>query len=150
MKSKRQQEILRLIAKYDIDTQEELRAKLAENGFNATQATVSRDMRDLKIIKSSGSDGRYKYVFQEPVNDAKLQTRYAKVLREAVKAVDVAIQLVVVNVYMGMAGAAAVAIDSLALEGVGGSIAGEDTLIVITKDNVSAERVCNFIKEAIK
>ena len=63
MKSKRQQEILRLIAKYDIDTQEELRAKLAENGFNATQATVSRDMRDLKIIKSSGSDGRYKYVF---------------------------------------------------------------------------------------
>ena len=130
MKSKRQQEILRLIAKYDIDTQEELRAKLAENGFNATQATVSRDMRDLKIIKSSGSDGRYKYVFQEPV--------------------DVAIQLVVVNVYMGMAGAAAVAIDSLALEGVVGSIAGEDTLIVITKDNVSAERVCSFIKEAIK
>ena len=88
MKSKRQQEILRLIAKYDIDTQEELRARLAENGFTATQATVSRDMRDLKIIKSSGADGKYKYVFHEPANDAKLQTRYAKVLREAVKAYD--------------------------------------------------------------
>ncbi len=150
MKSKRQQEILRLISKYNIDTQEELRQRLAENGFNATQATVSRDMRDLKIIKSSGSDGKYKYVFHEPLSDAKLQTRYAKVLREAVKTVDVAIQLVVVNVYLGMAGAAAVAIDSLSLAGVVGSIAGEDTLIVITKDNASAVEVCDFIKEAIK
>ncbi|MDD4125523.1 MAG: arginine repressor [Eubacteriales bacterium] len=150
MKSKRQTEILRLIATYDIDTQEELRSKLTENGFTATQATVSRDMRELKIVKGSAGNGRYKYIYQPVASDVLLRNRFSTILKEAVKSVDTAMNIVVVNVYTGMGSAAGAAIDSLRITGVVGSVAGDDTLIIITKTPESAEAVQGYIQNTIK
>lgn len=150
MKNKRQNEILRLINETDIDTQEELRSRLAERGFVATQATVSRDMRDLRIVKTSAGSGAYKYVRHSDEKDDVLQNRFSTILREAVKSVDTAMQIVVVKVYTGMGSAAGAAIDSLSIKGVVGSVAGDDTLIVITKTPDVAEEVCDYIKKAIK
>ena len=149
MKNKRQAEILRLISEHDIDTQEELRSRLAESGFAATQATVSRDMRELRIVKAAAGSGTYKYVRHSDGNDGVLQNRFSTILREAVKSVDTAMQIVVVNVYTGMGSAAGAAIDSLSISGVVGSVAGDDTLIVITKTPEIAEEVCDYIKKAI-
>lgn len=151
MKNKRQSEIIRLISEFNIDTQEELKSKLAENGYIATQATVSRDMRELKIIKASDGKGNFKYVCHVPVSDRALKSRYSTVLREAVKSVDTAMQIVVVNVYTGMAGAAGAAIDSFVdISGVVGSVAGDDTLIIITKSPEVADNVCQYIKDSLK
>lgn len=150
MKNKRQNEILKLIDTQDIDTQEELRNKLAERGFVATQATVSRDMRELRIVKAAAGSGTYKYVRHSSESDGVLQNRFSTILREAVKSVDTAMQIVVVNVYTGMGSAAGAAIDSLSIKGVVGSVAGDDTLIVITKTPEIAEEVSTYIKNAIK
>lgn len=150
MKNKRQTEILRLISTYDIDTQEELRSKLKENGFEATQATVSRDMRELKIVKGSVGNGKYKYIYQPDSSDATLQNRFTTILREAIKSIDTAMNIVVVNVYTGMGSAAGAAIDSLRLTGVVGSVAGDDTFIIITKTPEAAEEVCGHIRDIIK
>jgi transcriptional regulator of arginine metabolism len=150
MKNKRQNEILRLISTYDIDTQEELRNRLIQSGFNATQATVSRDMRELKIVKVSAGNGNYKYVHQPDDANLLLQNRFSKILKEAVKEVDTAMNIVVVNVYTGMGSAAGAAIDSLRITGVVGSVAGDDTLIVITKTPESAEAVKDYILSIIK
>jgi transcriptional regulator of arginine metabolism len=150
MKNKRQAEILRLISTYDIDTQEELRARLRQSGFEATQATVSRDMRELKIVKASAGNGKYKYIYQTTASDMLLQNRFTTILKEAVKSVDTAMNIVVVNVYTGMGNAAGAAIDSLRLTGVVGSVAGDDTFIVITKTPETAEEVCRYIKDIIK
>lgn len=149
MKNKRQSEILKLINEHDIDTQEELRSRLAERGFAATQATVSRDMRELRIVKAAAGSGTYKYVKHSDEKDDVLQNRFSTILREAVKSVDTAMQIVVVNVYTGMGSAAGAAIDSLSISGVVGSVAGDDTLIVITKTPEIAEEVCDYIKKAI-
>ena len=150
MKNKRQTEILQLISAYDIDTQEELRSRLKENGFEATQATVSRDMRELKIIKSSAGNGRYKYIYQPAESNSMLQNRFSTILKEAIKSVDTAMNIVVVNVYTGMGSAAGAAIDSLRLTGVVGSVAGDDTFIIITKTPETAEEVCGHIQNIIK
>ena len=150
MKNKRQTEILQLISAYDIDTQEELRSRLKENGFEATQATVSRDMRELKIVKSSAGNGRYKYIYQPAESNSMLQNRFSTILKEAIKSVDTAMNIVVVNVYTGMGSAAGAAIDSLRLTGVVGSVAGDDTFIIITKTPETAEEVCGHIQNIIK
>lgn len=150
MKNKRQAEILRLISTYDIDTQEELRSRLRQSGYEATQATVSRDMRELKIVKASAGNGKYKYIYQTTASDMLLQNRFTTILKEAVKSVDTAMNIVVVNVYTGMGSAAGAAIDSLRLTGVVGSVAGDDTFIVITKTPEAAEEVCRYIQNIIK
>ena len=150
MKTKRQSEILKLIKEHDIDTQEELRARLAESGIAATQATVSRDMRELRIVKAAVGNGSYKYIRHSGENDDVLQNRFSTILREAVKSVDTALQIVVVNVYTGMGSAAGAAIDSLEINGVVGSVAGDDTIVVITKTPEIANEVCDYIRNAIK
>ncbi|NLN54799.1 MAG: arginine repressor [Clostridiales bacterium] len=149
MKNQRQTEILRLISAHDIDTQEELRNRLIQRGFVATQATVSRDMRELKIIKVATGNGKYKYVHRPDTSD-ELNNRFSTILKEAVKSVDTAMNIVVVNVYTGMGSATGAAIDSLRITGVVGTVAGDDTLIVITKTPESAEAVKEYIFSLIK
>jgi len=150
MKNKRHAEILRLISSEDIETQEELRSKLYEGGYPATQATVSRDIRELKIVKASVGEGKYKYVYHSPGPDSFLQNRFSVILKEAIKSVDTAMNIVVVNVYTGMGSAAGAAIDSLNLIGVVGSVAGDDTFIIITKTPETANDICRYIKNIIK
>lgn len=148
MKSTRQNKILELIKEYNIDKQEDLQAKLGEHGLNVTQATISRDIRELGIIKSEGSDGVYKYRIakeQDNTNGAK----FSVILRQAVLSVASANNLIVVKTHTGMASAAGAAIDSMELDGVIGTLAGDDTLLIIAHDNEKAEKITKILVNLI-
>lgn len=149
MKNKRQSKILEIIKEYAIDTQEELQAKLKEFGFTVTQATVSRDIRELNITKSAGSDGVYKYRAAKDSEHSEINGKFSLILRQAVSSVACANNLVVVKTYTGMGSAVGAAIDAMALEGVIGTLAGDDTLLIIANDNMSALRVTEIINALI-
>lgn len=141
MKEKRQREILELIRNNDIYTQEELLARLREAGYEATQATISRDIRELEIIKTSAGNGSYKYIQLIKRGDDINENRLSTILSKAVESVDHAMNIVVVKSYTGMASAAGAAIDAMEIEGVVGSVAGDDTLILIARTEKDAERI---------
>lgn len=149
MKNKRQTKILEIIREYNIDTQEELQAKLREFGFNVTQATVSRDIRELNITKSAGSDGIYKYRAVTDSEHIEINGKFSLILRQAVSMVACANNLVVVKTYTGMGSAVGAAVDAMALEGVIGTLAGDDTLLIIANDNATASKVTEIINTLI-
>ena len=138
MKTRRQEKIIDLIKNNEIETQEELLERLRKCGFNGTQATISRDMRQLNIMKTVSRSGRYRYV-------QKLEEKFATILRETVKEIRLAMNIVVIRAYTGMASAAAVAIDSMEMPEVVGSIAGDDTLILITESVENATVLYNTL-----
>ncbi len=128
MKSGRHAKILELIGKYDIETQEELSARLLEEGYPVTQATVSRDIRQLKLTKVSQGDGRQKYTaFLE--NGRELDERYTRVFREGFISMDMAQNILVIKTVSGMAMAVAAALDHMDCSEIVGSIAGDDTIM---------------------
>lgn len=139
MKSKRHSKILELISNYKIDTQEELQDKLNEAGFSVTQATVSRDIKELRLIKTLGADGTYRYTTHGPKdNQADLSFKFHAIFTEAVRTVDHAQNLVVVKCYTGMANAACAAMDTLHWQGVVGTIAGDDTILLVMRNEEAA------------
>lgn len=128
MKSKRQEKIVELIKKYDIETQEELAKRLEEEGFQVTQATVSRDIRQLKLSKVQSLGGRQKYVLiTEP--EHRMSEKYVGILREAFVSMDHAQNILVIKTVSGMAMAAGAALDNLGWEEIVGCIAGDDTIM---------------------
>lgn len=143
MKGKRQEKILELIEKYDIETQEELTRRLQEEGFPSTQGTISRDIRELKLTKVAGESGRQKYA---PIltRDLRVSDKYRRVLSEAIVHMEGAGNLLVIKTVSGMAMACGAAIDSIAMKGVIGCIAGDDTLLCVIKD---ADRVADVMNE---
>lgn len=149
MKSLRQAKLLELIRNNNFDRQEELQAKLNELGFKVTQATVSRDIRELGIIKSEGDDGVYKYREANEQERRESHGKYSVILKQAVSSVTSAYNLVVVKTFAGMGSAAGAAFDALQLDGVLGSLAGDDTLLVIANDINTAEKVARELKELI-
>ncbi len=149
MKSIRQAKILEIIKEYHIDTQEELQAKLNECGFKVTQATVSRDIRELGIIKSEGEDRVYKYRAGKEKEKSEINGKFSSILRQAASSVAFANNLIVVKTYTGMGSAAGAAIDAMELEGVIGTLAGDDTLLIIAHDTESAERITTILNELI-
>lgn len=149
MKNLRQKKILELIKDNIIDRQEVLQAKLNENGFKVTQATVSRDIRELGIIKSDGDDGVYKYRAVKEKEVPEINGKFALILKQAVSKVSYANNLIVVKTYTGMGSAAGAAIDALDLDGILGTLAGDDTLLIIAHDNASAETVTKKLNELI-
>ena len=128
MKSARHEKILELIREYNIDTQEELAARLSEAGFNVTQATISRDIRALNITKVTGRDGVSRYAVIGTPEDANAD-RYARMMRESVYSVEAAQNLVVLRTAPGMAMGAAAALDAMKWPEVLGCIAGDDTIM---------------------
>ena len=137
MKNLRQEKILELINKYDIGTQEALIAKLKEDGFDATQTTVSRDIRQLKLVKGQTGGGAYKYV----VSGADAVYRapgHTSSLGDAVLKIEAAQNILVVKTLPGMANAIAVCIDNLHVQNIVGSVAGDDTLLMVFRDNNAA------------
>ena len=149
MKSIRQAKILELIKEYNIDTQEELQAKLKEFGFNVTQATVSRDIRELGIVKSNNGDGNYKYRVSKEHATVEISSKFVFILRQAVSSVACANNLIVVKTYSGMGSAAGAAVDQMELNGVIGTLAGDDTLLIIASDNESAAEITAILKDLI-
>jgi len=149
MKFQRQSKIIELIEKYEIETQDELVLKLKEAGFNATQATISRDIKELRLSKVLSPKGVYKYALQEN-NTQGFSDRLKVILHECVTGVDYAQNIVVIKTLPGLAGAACSAIDDMALEPIIGSLAGDDTGIIITRDVAAAKEFCDEFNLIIK
>lgn len=134
MKNARQQKILELIEKYDIDTQDTLIKKLSEEGYNVTQTTISRDIRQLNLVKGVTAKGSYKYI----VPTAALKENSIPILNSAITdsviKIEAAGNIVVVKTFPGMANALAVCIDSMHHDDIVGSVAGDDTVLLVVKD----------------
>lgn len=144
-KNARHTKILELIEKYEIDTQQTLTDKLLEEGFSVTQTTVSRDIRALKLIKGMTKRGTYKYVLPQTRRDNVAPTGQSAIY-DSVLSVVSAQNLVVVRTMSGMANAMAVCIDSIEHEKSLGSIAGDDTILIITQSNESATILAEELK----
>ena len=132
MKKLRQGKILEIIQKYDVETQEELADRLRAAGLKVTQATVSRDIRELKLSKVLSSGGRQKYAFLKQ-EDEQLENKFIRVLRDGFASMDMAQNILVVKTVSGMAMAVAAALDALKFPEVVGSIAGDDTIFVAVR-----------------
>ena len=150
MKNKRHQRIMELIEQFDIETQEELVGKLLEDGFNITQATVSRDIRELKITKVSNGKGRQKYVVLN--NDTEhLADKYIRIIRDGLTGMDTAQNILVIKTVSGMAMAVAAALDHMDCHEIVGSIAGDDTIMCAVRtveDTVSLmERLRKIVED---
>ncbi|NLX77682.1 MAG: arginine repressor [Clostridiaceae bacterium] len=142
MKYNRHAKILEIIENYDIETQDELVAKLKEHGMDVTQATVSRDIKELRLVKVTSSDGRARYKAMS--NDTGvISDRLLTILREGYVSSDYANNILVVKTLPGMAQAVASAVDSLGWPEVVGTIAGDDTIMVVTR----AERIAEEMQE---
>ena len=145
MKSTRQQKILELIEKYDIDTQETLIQKLEEVGFSVTQTTVSRDIRQLKLVKGMTGRGTYKYIVPGVKRDNNAPVLNSA-LTDSVLKIESARNIVVVKTFPGMANALAVCVDALEQEHIVGSVAGDDTILLVIKDDDIAQEVEEKLK----
>lgn len=148
MKQKRQNEIIRLITEYKIGTQEELAMRLREAGFDVTQATVSRDIRELKLSKVQAGDGRQKYVFLRH-DESFLGDKYGRVLKEGFASMGMAETLVVVKTVAGMAMAVAAALDAMKLSEIVGTIAGDDCVMMAVRTKEDTEMVMRKIEEIV-
>ncbi len=132
MKKVRHGKIVEIVEKYDVETQEELAAHLKEAGFDVTQATVSRDIRELKLSKVPAGDGRQKYVVLRQ-DDGRLGDKYIRILKDGFVSMDMAQNILVIRTVSGMAMAVAAAVDALKFKEIVGSIAGDDTVMVAVR-----------------
>lgn len=146
-KNYRQEKILSIIEEYEIGTQEELLEKLNEAGFMVTQATVSRDIKSLSLIKIQDRSGKYKYASVKKDGDS--AEKYDAILSHAVISVDCAGNFTVVKCFSGMANAACASIDAMHFERSLGSIAGDDTIFILNRTQDDACELCEAIKRAI-
>ena len=138
MKPGRQNVIMEIITEEDIETQNQLLEALAKRGIKSTQATLSRDIKDMRLIKELGPSGKYRYVSAAaPVNDD-FDQRIKKIFKESVLSYDVAQNILVIKTLPGLAPAAGSAIDSMHIEGLVGTLSGDDTAFLAMKDNASA------------
>ena len=138
MKPGRQRAILEIIADRDIETQHQLLLALAERGVKSTQATLSRDIKDMRLIKELGPNGNYRYVAAKAEMED-FQQRLRKIFKESVVSCDVAQNLVVIKTLPGLGQGACSAIDAMEIQGLVGSLAGDDTLFLAMRDNESAK-----------
>ncbi|MBR6771354.1 MAG: arginine repressor [Lachnospiraceae bacterium] len=132
MKRNRHCKIVELIENYDIETQDELAEKLREAGFQVTQATVSRDIRELTLSKIATGNGKQKYVFFKQ-DDSHLGEKYIRVLKDGFLSMDMAQNILVIRTVPGMAMAVAAAVDAMKLREIVGSIAGDDTIMMAVR-----------------
>lgn len=149
MKQKRQMAILDLIEKEEISTQEDLTEKLKQMGFKVTQATISRDIKELKLIKvhSDKKGNKYSHVSNEiSKNNTNSSAKLYTIISEAVSSIDYANNIVIIRTIQGMAQGVAFAIDNLHQEGVMGTIAGDDTIMLVTKTEENAKKLVSRIK----
>ncbi len=148
MKKKRQDRIMELIEKEVIETQEELSLRLNAEGFKVTQATVSRDIRELNLIKAPDKQGHMKYVSSvKQRQDYAL--KYVRVLREGTEEIGTAAHLLVIKTVSGMAMAVAAALDGMDFPEIVGSIAGDDTIFCAVKSGEDAARLLKKIREKL-
>lgn len=150
MKNLRQSEILNIVQSRDIDTQEQLLEELRTRGFTTTQATVSRDIKELRLVKELTSAGGYRYTQSDRIPPAVSDARLRNIFKEGVVSVDVAQNIVVVRTMPGLASAACSALDAMDIDGMVGSLAGDDTGILIMRDNTFAQRFSSEVHKLLR
>lgn len=148
MKTRRQEALLKIIDENEIYTQEALQEKLKECGFDVTQATVSRDIKSLDLVKIASGDGKYRYAPKQLTTGVAVK-KFTSVFQEAVIKVDYAINTVVVKCHTGMANAACAALDIMDLGDVVGTLAGDDTIFVLLRTEEKAKQVAEKINEML-
>ena len=150
MKVSRQAKILELIAENEIETQEEIARLLNESGYNVTQATVSRDLRELKLTKVTVERGRQKYIeLQQTGTENKMIDKYVRILQNGFVSVDNAMNIIVIRTVAGMAMAVAAALDALHIDGIVGCIAGDDTIMAAIRTTEETQIVMDKIREML-
>ena len=149
MKTRRQTKILELIKKYEIETQEDLSAYLEQEGYQVTQATVSRDIRELKLTKVSLTSGKQKYVALLETNED-LSQKYERIFRDGFISMDIAQNILVVKTVPGMAMAVAASLDALQLHEVVGTIAGDDTIMCAARSTEDAISVIDKLRKFVE
>ena len=145
----RQAKIIEIIGKYNISTQEELADHLRNAGFDSTQATVSRDIRELQLTKAVGAGGEYKYIIPDQAAGTS-ENKFERVLTDATVGCDTAGNLLIVKTYSGMANAACAAIDMMTWSDVIGSLAGDDTIFIACQSPEGAIAVKNKLSSVLK
>lgn len=148
LKSKRHTKILEIISKKDIETQEELADELKRAGFDVTQATVSRDIKILKLIKMQGASGNYKYAASSK-ESKDINDKLSSILANAAVSVENVDNFVVVKTLTGSASAAAEAIDTLFDTEVAGTIAGDNTIFILARSSDRAEELVDKVRKMI-
>jgi transcriptional regulator of arginine metabolism len=150
MKSKRQAKIVEIISTTNVETQEQLLQLLQEAGFTSTQATISRDIKELRLIKTTSAVGGYKYALPETTADTGYLPKLKTIFRECVVKVDYAQNIVVVRSLTGMANAAAAAIDAMKIDEIVGTLAGDDTIFILMKTTEEAHEMVDAIRDMLK
>ncbi len=149
MKTQRQAKIMEIISTRDIETQEQLLQSLQEAGFYSTQATISRDIKELRIVKELTSFGTYRYTTSSKDGSHTFSSRLNTIFRECITGFDYAGNIIVVKTLPGLAGAAASAIDSMNMSVVIGTLAGDDTVMIVMRDTNSAAAFCGEIRNLL-
>lgn len=149
MKNQRQAKIIEIISTRNVETQEQLLAELQKEGFRATQATISRDIKELRIVKELTSIGTYRYTTTANEVAGSFSSRLNTIFKECVVSLDYAQNIIVVRTLPGLASAAGSAIDAMSLNSIVGSLAGDDTVMVVMRDGNAAAAFCGEIKNLI-
>lgn len=149
MKSQRQAKILEIISNKNIETQEQLLAELQAEGFRGTQATISRDIKELRIVKELTSLGTYRYTISSSDLGSSFSARLNTIFRECVISFDYAQNIIVVRTLPGLASAAGSAIDVMNLNTIVGTLAGDDTVMIVMRDTNAAATLCGEIKSLL-
>ena len=150
MKAQRQAKIVEIISNANAETQEQLLQALTDQGFNSTQATISRDIKELRIVKELTSLGTYRYCVPEKDAPPAISDRLNNIFRECVISVDYAENLVVIHTLPGMANAAASALDAMRSGAVLGTLAGDDTVVIVMREGHAAAAFSGEIKAVIR
>lgn len=150
MKNDRQTKILEIIKSEAIETQEQLQQRLSAMGIACTQATISRDIKQLHLIKEPIGQGKYRYAISIQRNRLNVADKLRTIFRESIVSVDYAQNIVVLKTMSGLANAAAAALDSMRISYVVGSLAGDDTVLLVLRDADSARSFCDEIHEMLK
>ena len=149
VKSQRQAKILEIIANRNVETQEQLLAALQDAGFRGTQATIPRDIKELRIVKELTSLGTYRYTTSTSEISGTFTSRMNTIFRECVVKFDYAQNIVVIHTIPGLASAAASAIDAMNMSAVVGSLAGDDTVMIVMRDMNAAASFCGEIRNLL-
>ena len=146
MKSQRQAKIMEIISNRNVETQEQLQAALQKEGFRCTQATISRDIKEMRIVKELTSFGTYRYTTSANEMTGSFSTRLNTIFRECVVSFDYAQNILVIRTLPGLASAAGSAIDAMNMSAVIGTLAGDDTVMVVMRDTNAAAAFCGEIR----
>ena len=149
MKSERQAKIMEIISTVNVETQEQLLSLLQKEGFQGTQATISRDIKELRIVKELTSLGTYRYAASSSEMESSFTSRLNTIFRECVTSFDYAQNIIVIRTMPGLGSAAGAAIDAMNMSAVVGSLAGDDTVMVVMRDNNAAAAFCGEIKHLL-